>query len=433
MTTKKNFSFSISNDTNNSHIATITISQKAIDSLYKKAIRNQQTHVETKGFEKGDVPLYYIEHNYQHNIVDHLKEFFFMHCVINTLYNSLCKHKVAIVGEPALKSISLKPHESAQFCFSIVKAQSYEPKWKKLSIKAPDRKYYKDLDRQVESFLKEEESREEECTDHSISSGDWVCIDLTVYDSRSNEPLLSTYKDCLWIKISSEEIDKNSRGLFIGKKVGDEFVTDDAFFQSYVSNKINMNYVFHVTITDIVSHSYFCTDFFKHHFQIKNQKDTHLKLIEVFSSRNDISQRRETVEAVFKTLLKHYFITLPPHILEQEKKVVLKRVHDNPDYLVYKSQPHFKDYIRQLAEKQLKETIIIDNIAYQEDITVSHKDIVSYLNLNQRARTKEFIYFGIPETKLHNQEMPLALEILKQQCLREKTLNYVIRHITGKR
>jgi hypothetical protein len=80
-----------------------------------------------------------------------------MHCVINTLYNSLCKHKVAIVGEPALKSISLKPHESAQFCFSIVKAQSYEPKWKKLSIKAPDRKYYKDLDLQVESFLKEEE------------------------------------------------------------------------------------------------------------------------------------------------------------------------------------------------------------------------------------------------------------------------------------
>ena len=55
-----------------------------------------------------------------------------------------------------------------------------------------------------------------------------------------------------------------------------------------------------------------------------------------------------------------------------------------------------KNAARQLAEKQAREEIIIDQIAYQEHIVANHQDIKTYLNLIKRARTKEFIYFMPP-------------------------------------
>jgi len=45
---------------------------------------------------------------------------------------------------------------------------------------------------------------------------------------------------------------------------------------------------------------------------------------------------------------------------------------------------------------------------------------------------KEFIYFDIPHTKLKGQEIPLATKELAQACLREKTLNHIIYHLTRK-
>ena len=112
--------------------------------------------------------------------------------------------------------------------------------------------------------------------------------------------------------------------------------------------------------------------------------------------------------------------------------MVLQAVQDNPDYHVYKSQPDFKEQIRQLAEKQLKETIIIDAIAYQEGIKVSQEDIRAYLNLLKRPRMKEFLHFILPPNKVLGQDIPLSAELVKRFCLREKTLNHIIGHLIKK-
>ena len=69
-------------------------------------------------------------------------------------------------------------------------------------------------------------------------------------------------------------------------------------------------------------------------------------------------------------------------------------------------------------------------MAYNENINIDHHDIKHYLNLTNRPRTKEFIYFDPLITKLRGQEAPIAAEELKQICIREKTLNHMIYHLT---
>ena len=107
-------------------------------------------------------------------------------------------------------------------------------------------------------------------------------------------------------------------------------------------------------------------------------------------------------------------------------------VQENPDYNVYRVQKDFNHRIRQLAEKQAREKTFIDNLAYTENIAVTNQDVKAYLNLGLRARTREFIYFKYEEPTIDGQEVPIPAHILKRTCLREKTINYSIFHLTKK-
>lgn len=197
---------------------------------------------------------------------------------------------------------------------------------------------------------------------------------------------------------------------------------------------MNAHYDFKINILNHICADVFCFESFKKHFKLKTTRDTHLKLIEVFSYRHDLSQRRETVEAALKALLRmHNNLHIPEHLIEQQKEHILDIVQLNPDYYVYKIQADFKEKIHMLAEKQLKELALIDALAYQEQIEVSDEDIVGYINLLKRPRTKEFIYFTFPHTKMYGREEPLTHALIQRQCLREKTLNYAIQRLSRNR
>jgi len=43
---------------------------------------------------------------------------------------------------------------------------------------------------------------------------------------------------------------------------------------------------------------------------------------------------------------------------------------------------------------------------------------------------KGFIHFDAPISKIDGKEMPLTEEEMKRTCLREKTLNHIIYHLT---
>ena len=151
----------------------------------------------------------------------------------------------------------------------------------------------------------------------------------------------------------------------------------------------------------------------------------------MFSTRNDVTLRKETIEALFKLLNKQYFFVLPHHLLVQQQAMVLQAVQNTPDYLVYKAFDDFHEKIKSLAEKQLKEAIIIDSIGYQMGITVDSQDICAYLNLLKRQRTVNFMHFKVPRPKVEGHEIPLSSALLKRYCFREKTLNHLLREITA--
>src|SRR4029077_11831649 len=108
----------------------------------------------------------------------------------------------------------------------------------------------------------------------------------------------------------------------------------------------------------------------------------------------------------------------------QQQDLVLQTVKYNPDYYVYRTQKDFQKRIEQLARKQVAELLILDQIAYYENIEPTYVDIRTYFNFLKRPRTKEFVYFNPPITRLDGQESLLYQEEIAHLSCREKTINH---------
>jgi FKBP-type peptidyl-prolyl cis-trans isomerase (trigger factor) len=430
--TGKNLVFTLDHGECGESVAKITVKLPIIEAMYHQVLLEQKKTLQTEGFSKGTAPLSYIEYTCKKYIIEHLKEFLFNHCVINFLCQEVRKNNLVVAGEPRLTNIKLEPSQDAEFTFIF---NSLSPlvknEWRRCRFKPPARKNYKDLDRQVTTFLKEETRlRDAYDAKQGIKPSDWICFNIEVLND-DNHSLFSDYSNTLWMRMGREDADKDAHALFLGHYIGDSFITKSEFLQLSLSGKIDTSYTFKVTILHHIPHSFFSVPQFKDHFGIKTAKDLHLKLVEVFSYRNDISQRRETAEAALKTILNHYRIEVPRELIEQQKEMVLKAVRRNPDYHVYRAQKDFDRKVYMLAEKQLKEAVVIDHISYQERISINQNDIAGYLNLLLRPRTKEFIYFDLIPTQINGQEQPIPAGFINQSCLREKTLNHIIRALSS--
>ncbi len=415
----------------------VQIPAALVKTMYQQALVSIKGDIHTYGFPKGATPESYIASTYRPLLLDHLKKFFFRYSVRGLLQKGIMDHKIISLSYPHPRIFHINPEEDALFNFIVNTSSSpIKNEWKKLHFKAPGRKNYKDLDRQVDFFLKEEDRKQKEAKKTTlqhemVTFHDWICISIKLIDPNQ-APLLDNLEQKGWIKIGEEEADKEAQDLFMGKKVGDSFVTDNNFFQDTVSDEFTTHYLFKIVILYHISSAFFDIDRFKTHFRLKTIKETHQKLIEVFSFRHDISQRRETIEKMFNLLFHHYPVTLDPTTVQEQERVVLARVQENPDYHVYKNKPNFKENVKLLAEKQIREILFIDSIANQENIYASEEDLINYLHFLKRPRTKEFIYFDIPYSRINDQEIMLCHEEMLRSCQREKTLNYVLYYLTKK-
>lgn len=412
---------------------TITLPKEYINSLYAYASSDQKEVLQTIGFNKGEIPLEYIGKNYNNALTDHVQEFLFRYMVLPFLYREIRAHKLTMSGEPRLADIDLTYDQDGQFTFelSLVDKISIQ-EWRHFPFKAANRKKYRDLDRQVDSFVNDElAALKAFATDGIIAINDWVHFSIEpIY--ADGAPVFAYEPLKLWLKMGDEEADVLLHSVFLKHHIGDTFTSKGRGLQAFFSNEFETNYNFSITIIDVLHNVYFCLELFKKYFKIKTQKDMLQKLIEVFSYRNNLSQRRTMVEEALLLMLTKHTFSVPDHILLRQQEAIIDAICQNPDYPVYKAQKDFAERIEQLAEKLVKEMALLDQLSYHDNIIASDSDIKSYLNLLKRPRAKEFVYFDQPVSKIDGKEQPICTEELRHICTREKAINTIIYHLTRK-
>ena len=335
--------------------------------------------------------------------------------------------KIMLTNYPRLTNIKISNKKQAFFTFDLSIADPLELKeWKHFVFKPPKRKRYKDLDKQVDLFIKRETSLFKKHLLNTIQENDWVYFSATLLNNKKIS-LLDQYPSLFWIKVNNKYTTKPFQSLLINKKIDDTFITNCLPLKNEFSEETENNqFLFLIKIKAITKGNHFSLEAFKSNFKLKSKFDIHKKLIEVFSYRNDISQRKSIIEELFHLLLSKHRFEIPKHFVIRRQEDILHYLKHHPDYQVYKMQKDFLNQIEILSEKQLKEEILIDQIAYKENIKIEDKDIQNYLYLFNNNRLKEFIYFKPLLETIEDLDVPLQTPILKQSVYREKTLNYVI-------
>lgn len=427
----RDFAFSSAQILPNTCLLKLTVPQALVDKFFIFAAQAQKEHVAPPGFKLGQAPLEYILTHYKKNITNHFQEIALKHFVMHTLLQKIREHKILLIGQPRLIDIKVDRNQDAIYVFEgTVPQEVYIQSWKNLPFKATVRKRYRDIDNQVKYFLEAEEILENEYRgENGIAVGDWICFDTWLVD-KQDRPVFDTLQSNLWLKIGDEEPDLNFQEIFLGKHKGDRFSTNNANIQNHFCDLYNSEYDYAIEIKDILPFHYFSVEYFKHHFKLKSKKDLHNKFIEVFSFNSDISQRRSIADSALSIIVNKNIIRAPIHCIEEQRDILVSALQHKADYTVYKMHANFINQMYSLAKKQISEIIAVDHIAYQENLQIGHDDVKALLNLMQRARTKDFLYFNHPSTRINGQEVPMHTEILKRAALREKALNHIIFHLT---
>jgi len=425
--------FTFSTKPISSHLlqATISVPPELINTVFKQAVSIYAQYSQPEGLKNMSLPCDFVETEHVGEIKHNVKKFILKHVVINHLFNQIFHKKIPIANHPRLTTMEFLPTGGTEYVFDLSIASPVPLKeWKLFTFKAPKRKKYKDLDKQVTLFIKREHDKFKKQDKTHIENKDWVNFESTIV-TNERHAILSRYKSNFWIKINTTHVKKPFQMTLLGKKIGDTFVIDKMPFQEEFSDLLTENCQFLITVKSITKGSFLSVEALKNIFKLKNKTDLHNKLIEVFSYRNDISQRRSIIEEVFHLFFSKHRFEIPKHLTIRKQEALLTMLRKQPDYQVYKAQKDFPEKVALLAEMLLKEEILIDQITHKENIKATQKDINNYLSLFNNSRLREFVYFKPLFAPIEDSELPLSENFLKQVVQREKTLNHVIHTLTN--
>ena len=237
--------------------ATIIVSKSLVNTFFDETAVALQGNIQAYGFQQGEVPVEYIVKQYKINITEHLKEFFFKFGIVNFLFQEMRAQKLLVAGDPRLIDISLEHDNDARFVFELSVFPTIPlNEWKYFPFKAPNRKNYKDLDRQVEAFVQEEQKNlEKHVPDNGIAIGDWVNFNVSIVD-KAHAYLDERFVQNFWLKLGNEEVEGHLRSLFLGKKKGDSFIVHNKGLQDYFSDQLRACYNFKVDVIEAVSYTH---------------------------------------------------------------------------------------------------------------------------------------------------------------------------------
>jgi FKBP-type peptidyl-prolyl cis-trans isomerase (trigger factor) len=382
------------------------------------------------GLDLKRAPYEYVQEMYTEEIFGHTKDYFLHYVAIDFLMNEIIARKITLVNYPRFVAVDVSPEKKISYHFDVSVADALELKeWKHFAFRSPKRKRYKDLDKQVCAFVESRHNQSRRLNYTLVEEDDWILFETTLLDCNF-KPVHGNCRSSFWIKLGRQELSDSLSCQFINKSIGDCFQTSTFSGCAPSHQSGDCSYTFLVTIKAIIKSGHTSLDVLKATFRLKNKTDVHNKLMEIFSYRNDVSQRQAIIEEVFHLLLSKHRFEVPKHLILRREEDIIGNLSRQPDYHVYKSQEDFQTSVEMLAEKQLKEEIIIDQIAYNENIKADLKDIINYLYLLNSKRLKEFIYFKPILERIEETSNPINTSTITQAVMREKTLNFIIHSLT---
>jgi len=407
-------------------VLSVEIPEQDVTRELDKAYDTLKNNVRIKGFRPGKVPRSLLEKRFAKEMSEEVSG----QLIQNSYGEALGEAGLAPLGEPEIDRPGLKKGEPYRYSVTVeIRPPIEDVNVKGLKLKE---KVHRITDEEIEAHLRMLQKRGAELKtldeNRAVEDGDIVIIDYEgLKDGKPFEPARRT--ENFQVEIGSGRILKDFEQQLVGMAPKTTKEIQVRFPEDYYNKELaGVDTTFKVTLKEIKQEILPEIDdaFAKSLGPYQSPDELREAIRQDLSRTYEGRSKRQLREDILDRLIEQSDFELPEGVLQAELSAV---VNDAKNLMNYKGIPQQRDQTdemlsekyRPLAERRVREYLLLQKVIEQEDITLTDKDLEKAYealagHLNQPVETIK---------QYHNSDKE-AYEVFRQKTLEKHVINWII-------
>ncbi len=361
---------------------------KEIVDIEANALMKLQVAVSLPGFRQGKVPPHMIKQQFPSMVKEEALDI-----AAKALLEDIANNeKIYPVVSPMVSDVAYEPGKKLSLKITIEVNPKFEPqKYENLKV---TKKIKKITDEDVENYIKSIREYnaylEAVPQETPISESHYVIVDYEVYENGIKVENGDVKGEI--IDMSSPQGIAGMSAAILGAKKGETKEFETEFDSKKMKFVVKINEVKRKVVPEI-------DEKFLKAAGVSSQEELRTNVRKILENESNINSEKEVIKQIEDSLIRDNKIPLPPTVVEEEIKelfeVFKRRMNTQSDQNL-----NIKDYyssLKPIAERNLKITYLLHNIARKENIAVSDEDykkemdkvIASLKNEDEIKKAKE--------------------------------------------
>ena len=407
----------------------MVIPAKEADNAYNTAVSRISQYVNIDGFRKGKAPKSVVE---RHVGVDRIRQEALEILLPKNINQAIYDNKLDIVTQPAVTDYKFVPGEDLEVTLEIeVKPEFELGSYKGLSVNAEiPKEDEKAFDIALDRYLRQHASIEL-VLDRPSNDTDIVVFD---FDGTCNgEKIQGGSAKSYTLDLGHSNFIPGFAEQLVGHNIKDEFDIQVTFPQDYHDEKLKGQLAtFAIKLNEIKQRVLpeLTDEFVQKNSRFSTVDELKSDIKDYIEAQRDSIKKSASETAIFQKIVDETKIEVPQRMIQREVQSLIADYKQRLSYQGIKwedfianqgNAEEFENNLKKDAEMRIKNSLILDKIAKDENISIEQKDFSE--KLNQIAalygqRTDELI-------KQFGQE-PAFLNNISKQILNEKVRAFLV-------
>lgn len=415
----------IEKEANNVVKLEIEIPAKDAVTEYNKAIKRVSEYVNIPGFRKGKAPRNIVE---QQVGIERIKHEALEGMLPNVFREIIMKNKLDVISQPQVESFDFEIGKDLK----VVAKAELRPEvklgeYKNLTVPVEEYTTPADaFDKALNGFL-QQHSTFNIVVDRATKDTDIVNIDFD--GSVKGEKIQGGEAQGYPLDLGNSNFIPGFAEQLVDKKLGEEFDIKVKFPDDYHDAKLaGQSAVFKIKINEIKEKVLpeLTDEFAQKVGNFKTVEDLKADIQTFLDSTKEKEDRKNSDNAIFEKVLDNVKVDIQETMIEREVQSLMEEYKQRLASQGYnweeaiKSQTNLMDDLRKEAQMRIKNSLVIDKIAQEENLKVEHTD------LENKLKEIEMTYH-VERSELLKQlrQNPAIFTSISQQAINEKVTKFL--------
>lgn len=410
-------------------ILNMTIPANEAESAYNLAANRISQYVNINGFRKGKAPKSVVE---RHVGVDRIQQEALDMLLPRYISQAITENKLDTITQPALTAYNFEPGQNLEVTIQVETRPEFSiGTYKGMELKAEIAPEDKDaMNKALDNFLTQHSSLEL-VLDRPSNDTDIVVFD---FDGTCNgEKIQGGSAKGYSLDLGHSNFIPGFAEQLVGHNIKDEFTIDVKFPDEYHDEKLKgQDAKFDIKINEIKQRVLpeLTDEFVKKSSRFATVDELKADIQSFLDNQRESSKKISAENAVFKSIVDSTSIDIPQSMIDREVRAIAgdyqQRISAQggnwAQFLENQGgEVKFAQTLSEEAKLRIKNSLILDKISKEENITVEQADLSGKLSQLSAA-------YGITPEQLVKQfgQNPSFVNSLSQQIVNDKVRNFLL-------